>query len=231
MRAFLYIIVSILIVMPFKGVSQKYKNKEVSLISFTISIHPETKIFLDQFENQFQSVKNNNADKIISKIKEQAWGSLVDSLQQGMGMIILPISTFGAKIGYDAYNFPDVSITRAQRIGYSRFYIRIDLAIGPEILPPNSSFKTKNDTALQKLKIKEGEIKPVVTLTITCYPENGILPVGKYIGSAQASTVWISENASILDGLVNTDVKTDLSTLMSLINEAIFDAIINMQIK
>ncbi|RPH30274.1 MAG: hypothetical protein EHM93_16060 [Bacteroidales bacterium] len=230
MRIALSIIVSILITSPFQAVSQKYRNKEVSLISFNISIHPDTKKYIDQFESHFQAVKNVNADKIISKIKEQAWGSLVDSLQQEIGMVILPISTFGSKIGYDAYNFPDVNISKAQRIGYSKFYLKIDLGIGPEVIT-NQSFKSKNDSTLQKQKLKEGEIKPVVTLTITCYPANGIIPVGKYVGSAQASTIWSSESPSILDGLVNTNSKTDMSTLMSLINEAIFDATINMQIK
>lgn len=231
MRILIIIAVSFIIASPYQAVSQKYKNKDVTLISFNISIHPDTKKYFDQFESKFPSVKNKNADKIISKIKEQAWGSIVDTLQQEIGMVILPISTYGNKIGYDAYDFPDVSISKAQRIGFSRFYMKIDLEIAPKTLQYPQSNKDKRDTTLQSEKPKEGEIKPVVTITITCYPTNGIIPVGKYIGSAEASGVWKAGNTSILDGLINANSKKDLSTLMSLINEAIFDLTINMQIK
>lgn len=231
MRSTLFIFVLVLIAIPYKGVSQKYKNKEVSLISFNISIHPETKKIFDEFEDQFPESKNNDADRIVSKLMEQTWGALVDSLQKEIGMVILPVNTFGTKIGYDIYNFPDVSISKAQRIGYSKFYLKIDIEIGPEIVQSSLIHKTKNDTTLQKSLLKEGEIKPIVKITITCYPANGIVPVGKYIGSAQASSVWTSASTSILDGLINSNVKTDLSTIMSLVAEAIYDAIINMQIK
>lgn len=224
----LLIIVTLGILIPLQAVSQKYKNKEMSLISFNISIHENTKKYLNQYENLFPSVKNANADKIISKIKEQAWGSLVDSLQQNIGVVLLPISTFGNKISYDAYDFPDVNISKAQRIGFSKFYIKIDLEIGPEATQYPINKKEKHDVAVQ---LKDGEIRPVVTLTITCYPEKGIIPIGKYVGSAQTPTIWASGKPSILDGLINSNYKIDLSTLLGLINEAIFDAVINMQVK
>ena len=76
MRSALFLLVLFLFATPYKGVSQKYKNKEVSLISFNISIHPEAKNFFDQFESQFPAAKNSNADRIISKLKEQAWGAI-----------------------------------------------------------------------------------------------------------------------------------------------------------
>lgn len=231
MKSIQLILVVIILVNPYKSVSQKYKNKEVSLISFSISINPETKVFFDQFESHFPETKNNNADRIVSKLKEQAWSALLDSLQQEIGMAILPINTFGTKVGYDIYNFPDVNIIKAQRIGYSKFYLKIDLEIGPEIIQTSLLQKLKTDTTLQKAMPKEGEIKPIVKITITCYPANGIVPVGKYIGSAQASSIWTSKDISILDGLVNSNVKTDFSTIMSLVTEAIYDATINMQIK
>lgn len=231
MRIFHFILVSIIIGTPFHALSQKYANKEMSLISFNVSIHPDTKKYLDQFESHFSSVKNTDADKIIAKVKEQVWGAMVDSLQQEIGMILLPISTFGNKIGYDAYNFPDVSISKAQRIGFSRFYMKVELEIGPKVLQYPLSHKERNDSTLQSEKPKEGEEKPVVTITITCYPTNGIIPIGKYIGSSEASNIWKPGNTAVLDGLVNSNNKNDLTTLMSLVNEAIFDLIINMQIK
>jgi hypothetical protein len=207
----------------------KYKNKEMTLISFSISIHPETKRYLDQFESYFPSVKNPNADKIIAKIKEQTWGSIVDILQKDIEMIILPISTFGKNISYDNYGFPDVNISKAQRKGFSKFYMKIDLQIGPEIYQPLGSFK--DDTTKQRVKLNSGEIKPMVTITITTYSANGIVPIDKYVGNAIASNTWSSDDSSIIDGLVNATSRNDPSTLMSLINEAINDVSANIQIQ
>jgi len=219
----------ILVGLPFHVGSINYRNKEITLISFGITINPETKSYLDQFESYFPSLKNNSGDKIIAKIKEQAWGSIVDILQKDIGMIILPIRTYGNNINYDAYGFPDVNIGKAQRKGFSKFYMKIDIQIGPETYHPLSSFKA--DTLDIQTKLKNGEIKPMVTITFTSFPESGIIPIDKHIGIAIAPEVWPDDDASVLDGLVNTSSKDDLSTLMSLINEAINDLSINILVE
>jgi len=221
--------VIILVVIPFQGKSINYRNKEMTLISFNVSIHLETKRYLDQFESYFSPIKNPNADKIVAKIKEQTWGSMVDVLQKEIGMVILPISTLGNNISYEEYGFPNVSISKAQRKGFSKFYMKIDLQIGPEVYQPQSSFK--EDTTNQRIKLKSGEIKPMVTITITTYPENGIVPIDKYVGIAIAPTPWYSNDSSIIDGLVNEKSKTNLSSLMSLINEAINDVSTNIHVR
>lgn len=224
-------VIIIFVVTPFRAGSINYKNKEMSLISFSITIHPETKKFLDNLDSYFPPVKNNNADKILAKIKEQTWGSLVDILQSNVGMIILPINTFGNNATYDAYGFPEISISKAQRKGFSKFYMKIDLQISPRDLQHPVNYKTKNDSTQEQTKLKPGELKPVVQIILTTFPENGIIPLGRYEGFSESSIVWTADNASILDGLVNSSNKTDLSTLMSLINEAVNDLSLNMLIK
>jgi len=222
----------IIIVMPLKALQNKYRNKEITLISFNIIIHSDTKKCLDSFENYFPAIKKSNADKIIAKIKEQAWGSIVDVLQREIGMIILPVNTFGDKISYDSYGFPDVNVSKAQRKGYSKFYMKIEMQIGPEpAIQYPVSYKSKKDTTSQSGKLKAGEIKPVVTITLTTYPDNGLVPLDKFIGVAESTTVWSTTNETILDGLINTNVTTDLSNFMSLINEAVNDLSINMLIE
>lgn len=230
-KTLLILAITIFVITPFRVSSQRYKNKEISLISFNVTIHSEVKKYLDQYENSFSSVKNAKADKIIAKIKEQAWGSFVDVLQREIGMIILPVSTFGNSISYDDYGFPDVNISKAQRKGFSKYYMKIDMQIGPEMPQFPISHKAKNDSTVQSTLLKDGEIKPVVTITLTTFPENGIMPLSKFVGIAESPAAWSSDDPLVLDGLINDNNKTDLSTLMSLINEAITDLSINMLIK
>ncbi|NOU16886.1 MAG: hypothetical protein HOO91_04935 [Bacteroidales bacterium] len=216
-----------MVIIPFQVGSINYKNKEISLISFNITIHPDIKKFLDQFEGSFPVIKNSNADKIVAKIKEQTWSSLVDKLQSDIGMIILPISTFGKDISYDAYGFPDITISKAQRKGFSKFYMKIDLRIEPESVQFTNSYKSKYDTT-QHLLMKKGDIKPMVTITLTTYPKNGIIPLGKYTGITISSNAWSASDTSFLEGLINANTKNDLTTLMGLINEAINDLSLNI---
>ena len=230
-RLLLLLTIIILVVTPFQVGSINYRDKEMTLISFTVNLHSDIKKYLDQFDSYFPSVKNKDADKIIAKILEQSWGSMIDILQHETGMIILPITTFGSVINYDVYGFPDINISKAQRKGFSKYYMKVELQISPEIFPYPMGIKAKKDTTLRPVKLKSGEIKPVVTITLTTYPNNGIIPLGKYIGVAEVPSVWLPENVTTLDGLINSNNKTDLTTLMSLINEAISDLATNMLIK
>ncbi len=232
MRRFVFISVFILLfVIPFQVGSINYRDKEITLISFSVNIHSDTKKYLEQFNSYFPSAKNSSADNIIAKIKEQTWGSLTDILQREIGMIILPINTLGSSISYDDYGFPDVSVGKAQRKGFSKYYMKIDVQIEPEISPYPVNIKAKKDSTIRPVKLKNGEIKPVVIITLTTYPNNGIIPLGKYVGYSEASTVWSPGDVLILDGLVNSNYKTDLTTLMSLVNEAINDLTTNILIK
>lgn len=232
MKRFLLISTIILFVITsFQAGSVNYRDKQMALISFNVKIHSDIKKYLEHFDSNFPLAKKSKADKIVAKIMERTWGSLTDILQRDIGMIILPIRTFGNSIGYDVYDFPDANVSKAQRKGYSKYYMKIDLQISPEVFPYPMSSKAKNDSTLSPVRPASGEIKPVVTITLTTYPTNGIIPLGKYVGVSEAPSVWASENVSILDGLVNTNSKTDLSTLMSLINEAIKDLTTNMLIK
>jgi len=55
--------------------------------------------------------------------------------------------------------------------------------------------------------------------------------LGKFVGISEAPSIWSVDNISILDGLINSNSKTDLSTIMSLVNEAVNDLSINMLIQ
>jgi len=230
MKSIFTITLSLLLALPFMGYAQRYKNKDVALISFSVSINDDVKAYLDKFESQFPNTANTKSDKIIALIKDQAWAALADSLQEGVGMSVLPVTTFGNRSNYDEYKYPNIGISKAQQIGYSKLFIKIDLAISAEPPLNQPNFKAKPST-VPTAKPKEGEVMPFVSVTLSCFSNNGIIPIGKFTGTAQASTIWKDGNSSILDGLVNADAKTDQSTIMSLITHCIHDAVKNMKVK
>lgn len=206
-----------LMALPYKGISQKYKNREITLIQFNVTIQPEIKKQLDQLESKFPETKNKNIDPIIAKIKEESWELIFEKLQHDVGMLVMPINTLGDQISYDVYGFPDVGITKAQKKGATKYYMKVDLQIGPELYQyATSTSKDKKENTPQRVILNSDEIKPVVTITLTTFPTNGIIPLNKYIGSIVAPNV-LKVDASILDGLVNDTIKNDKSTLMSLI--------------
>lgn len=222
----LTIIIGLILIMgsPFKVLSQKYRNKEISLIQLNVTIQPEIKRHLELLEGSFPDLKNEKADKIIGKIKEQVWGVLQDKLQSDIGMTIMPLNTFGDDIAYDLYGFPDASVSKAQKKGASKYYMKVDVNIGNELFQYTTQITTKNkkDSVIHNTPLQEGEFKPVVTITLTTYPASGILQLNKFIGGAKAPKAWTVKE-SILDGLVNDNNKNDLSSLMSLIQESIND--------
>ena len=214
------IILSVTITTNYAG-SINYRDKAISLISFSVNISAETKKIFEKFDSQFPATSNEKADKFIARIKDLAWSSFIDTIQKNIGMVILPISTLGSDVNYDLYGFPDVNITKAQKKGTSKFFMKIDIQISPETFQTLSI--AKKEKSIQHIKLKDGETRPMVTITLTTFSNNGILPIGKYEGFSIAPNPWSTDDASIFDGLVNDNNRNDLSTFMSLINEAIKD--------
>ncbi len=222
------LIISIFISVSNQAFAQKYKNKEISLISFSVTIYPETKQFLEKLSGNFPPYKNPKADKIIGTIKEKTWAFLIDKLQEDNGMFILPLNTLGDSYSYDIYGFPDGNINKALKKGESKFYMKIEMYIGTASNPTNAvSYKNQKDTSLYPSQLQDGQIMPKVTIDITTYSNNGILPVGRYKGISAAPKPF-DLTPYVLDGLVNTKNSFEPTTLMGIINEAIAEISINI---
>jgi len=218
----------IIFVFPSFAISQKYKNKETSLISFNINIYPDTKQFLENLQGHFSPYKNPKADKIIGTVKEKTWAFLMDRLQTDIGMLILPLRTLGDNYSYDRFGFPDGNINKAIKAGESKYYMKIDMFIGTELNPNHPHYpKNPRDSISEPIQIQEGQIMPKVTINITMYSENGILPINKYTGIAIAPRPF-DLTPYVLDGLVNTNNSFEPTTLMGIINEAIAEISINI---
>jgi hypothetical protein len=219
-------VVSIILICALQGQSQKqfYKNKQLTLIAFNLSIENDVKPYFDSQSHLFPEVENKKADKKISLLKEKIWYLIESRLVGQTEMYIFPINSHGSSFKYDVYGFPDVSINKALKDGSSKYYFKVDLTIGSNLKYDEKGYGSKppvkkNDT--EDLDPKTS-ILPVISIEITTYNDKGILPVHKFTGSASASNPWVLSE-DVFNGVINRKEynKEDSNYLLGLVNLAL----------
>ena len=210
--------------------AQSYRNRQLAVISYNVSIHQSLKVMLDQQAHLFPDVENRRADKIIAPLKERSWVLVEDRLEEGTGMYILPLNAHGKNFSYDVYGFPEVAINRALRVGTSKHYIRVDLTISGTSARKDTGYGSRpaaRDTSANEGEV-EGDVTPQVSITVTTYTDKGVIPLQRVTGSATAAQPWFI-NEDIFTGIANPKdwSKGDTSTIMGLINAALDDVMKN----
>lgn len=219
-----------LAIAPYKASSINYKNKQLALIAFNLTISPNMLEKLNTLENHFPEARVPKTDKVIKKIKDMTWIVLEERLQKEIGMYILPINAYGKEFDYDEYEYPNTSINKAIRRGISKYYMKIDITIDfEEIDKPSvvsSTLKHITDTINSTNTTEIPHPKARVTITLTTFSEKGIMPIDKFTGNFTASEPWVFD-ATLLDGLINDNAAGDTNTLMGLFNNAVSSLTIN----
>lgn len=215
------IIISVLlfgIVTHENALAQKYRKKEVSLISLKLNINSDYRSKIDAFSGYFNEPKNKNANRVDNQIIYSAWDLISEKLKNEVGMILLPLDAYGNKFTYDNYGFPDVGINKALNKGQSKYYIKIDIELGPEF---SAKYITKSqpDSANQIIHLKSDEIKPKLTINLTIYSDKGIIPVANCIGEATSEEIIILDKP-FFDGIINNDLDPSKNNLYNLIDKA-----------
>lgn len=210
--------------------AQNYRNRQLAVISYNVSIHQSLKVMLDQHANLFPDVENRRADKIIAALKERSWVLIEDRLEAGTGMYILPLNAHGKSFSYDVYGFPEIAINRALRVGTSKHYIRVDLTLSATSARRDTGYGSRpaaRDTSTNEGEV-EGDVTPQVSITVTTYTDKGVIPLQRVTGTATASRPWFI-NEDIFTGLANRKEwsKEDTNTIMGLINAALDDVLKN----
>lgn len=204
--------------------AQNYRNKQLALISYSYNIHQNIKPQLDEFAYLFPDAQESKADKTIATLKNNSWQILKERLEEETSMYILPITAHGNDFKYDEYGFPDMSINRALRKGNSRYYIRVSVTIATLSNKADKGYGTtvNKDTTQNPKAIPEGSLVPEITIEVTTYTREGILPMQKVVGSAIATEPWVI-SPSTFDGLKKgEELKlNDPNNIMGLINSAI----------
>lgn len=198
--------------------AQKYRKKEVSLISLKLNINSDYRSKVDAYSSYFNEPKNKNANRVDNQIIYTAWDLISEKLKNEVGMILLPLDAYGNKFTYDNYGFPDIGINKALNKGQSKYYIKIDIDFGPEF---SAKYITKSqpDSANQIIHLKSDEIKPKLTINLTIYSDKGIIPVANCTGDAITEEIIIL-NESFFDGIINNNIDPSKNTLYNLLEQA-----------
>ncbi len=198
--------------------AQKYRKKEVSLISFKLNINSDYRSKIEAFSSYFNEPNNKNANRVDNQIIYTAWDIIGEKLRNEVGMVILPLDAYGKKFTYDDYGFPDMGIAKAINKGQSKYYLKIDIELGPEI---SAKYITKShpDSVNQIIHLKDDEMKPKLTIYLTIYSDKGIIPVANCSGEVLAEDV-ITLDKNFFDGIINNTVNPDQITLYNLIEKA-----------
>jgi hypothetical protein len=206
--------------------AQNYRNKELSLISYNFSISPNLRLPLNSQAHLFPETKNKKADKVVALTKDRTWDVIKERLESETGMYILPLNSHGSSFKYDQYNFPNVPINRAIRVGSSRYYLRVDMNLSAAPTGREGGYGTR---AADANTDSEG-ITPQVTITVTTYSDKGVVPQHRFSKTLTAEKAWILGEEN-LNGITNHKEyqKNDTSTILGLVNMALNDIISNFK--
>lgn len=220
------LVLSVMLQSGYQALAQKYRKKEVALISFKLYIDPGYAAKFSEYAHLFREPVKPGVNKVESHLTSDIWDMLKQKLSDDVGMIIIPIDAYGNKFSYDQYGFPDVSINLALQRGNSKYYIKVDVEITPEFSSKYVT-KTSSDSSPQIIHLASNEIKPKILFKMSIFNDKGIIPVANCKGEAIAQKI-ITVNEKFFDGFINPLVGSQQETLYKLVDQALKDLIISV---
>jgi len=154
---------------------QNIVNKQFTLLNYDLNLTTEFREDLQNLEPFFNSVEVHNKDsddRLKAIMIHHIYYHLKENLEEDLEINILPINTFMQKVKYNDFGYPKTHINKALRVGGSRYYFKLDVTFDSM-----TEERKKNDPKLQG-----NIIFPHITIDITIYDKNGVIPVDKWHG-------------------------------------------------
>src|SRR6056297_3343491 len=154
---------------------QNIVNKQFTLLNYDLNLTTEFREDLQNLEPFFNSVEVHNKDsddRLKAIMIHHIYYHLKENLEEDLEINILPINTFMQKVKYNDFGYPKTHINKALRVGGSRYYFKLDVTFDSM-----TEERKKNDPKLQG-----NIIFPHITIDITVYDKNGVIPVDKWHG-------------------------------------------------
>lgn len=195
-----YFILALLLIITVSAQSQKIKNKQFTLTSYDLQISKEITEELSGLESFIDKIKTYNDpgnDKIRAIFEHIIYFTLRDKFREELEIEILPINTFMRKVKYDDYGYPKATIREALRKGDSKYYFKVDAKI------ESLTEKKREESPELFEEFNETVIFPQLTLEITVWNNQGIIPVDKWIG-VTTSKYPLPLNNYLLKGFDNS---------------------------
>ncbi len=183
--------------------AQNIKNKQFSLISYSLSISKDINNELATLQPFIETIKTYNDpgnEKLKAILVHIIYYNLKENLEKELEIEILPINTFMRSVKYDDYGYPDANIREALRKGDSRFYFKVTATL-------ESLTKSKLEESPDLFEnIEKPFTYPQLTMEITVYNNEGILPVDKWTGITTPKYP-LTVNQYLLKGFDNTEME------------------------
>lgn len=204
MRKIKYVIVVLISLLTIdSATSQNIKNKQFTLFSYNLTIDKdftEEIASLEPFIETIETYNDPGNEKLKAVLVHIIYYTLKENLEKELEIEILPINTFMREVKYDDYGYPDASIRTALRKGDSRFYFKVD-----------ASLETLTEDKLEESpdlfeNVEEPYTYPQLTLDITVYNNEGIIPVAKWTGITTPKYP-LTINQYLLKGFDNSELK------------------------
>jgi hypothetical protein len=204
MRKINLIIVVVLVFFSIgSATGQNIKNKQFTLFSYNLTIDKDFAEEISSLEPFIETIKTYNDpgnEKLKAILVHIIFYTLKENLEKELEIEILPINTFMREVDYDDYGYPDASIRTALRKGDSRFYFKVDANL-------ETLTKDKLDESPDLFEnVEEPFTYPQLTLDITVYNNEGIIPVAKWTGITTPKYP-LTINSYLLKGFDNTEME------------------------
>jgi len=204
MRNKVYFILSMFMLFSFALNAQNIKNKQFSLISYDLTISNDFEEEITELQTFIQDIKTYNdlgsENKLKAVLIHTIYYTLKEKLEAELEMEILPINTFMRNVKYDDFGYPDANIRQALRKGDSRFYFSLDVKL-------EAITKDKREESPELFENRDYPVVyPTLSIEITVYNNEGIIPVAKWIGSTTPKYP-LAINEYLLKGFDNTEME------------------------
>ena len=163
--------------------SQNVANKQFTLLNYDLSISKELTQELTSLESYIEGIKTYNDpgnNKLEAILVHTIYYTLKEQFEEQLKMIILPINSFLNKVKYNDYGYPKTNIRTALKKGYSKFYFKINVNI------ESVTEETREEDPKMFENITEPVVLPKITIEITIYNEEGVIPVDKWVSNSIA---------------------------------------------
>ena len=183
--------------------AQKVQNKQFSLFNYNLTISDEVTEELSDLESFVDNIKTYNDpgnDKLQAIFVHIIYYTLKDKFVNELEMEVLPINTFMRNVKYDDYGYPETSVRTAIKKGYSKYFFKIDVNI------ESLTEETKKENPKIFEEVDYPAIFPQMTITISIFNKEGVIPVDKWVGTTTARYP-LRINEYLLKGFDNTEME------------------------
>lgn len=183
--------------------AQKIANKQFSLIDYNLSISENFVKELSSLESYIDGIKTYNDpgnNKLEAIFVHVIYFTLKEKFEEQLKVEILPINTFLRKIKYDDYGYPETNMRAALKIGYSKYYFKVDAVI------ESITEDHKKESPETFKDINYPVIIPKLSITVTLFNSDGVVPIDKWISGA-VSRYPLPINEYLLKGFDNTQME------------------------